>query len=416
MRVVSGEGNRIGVGTGQSGGGNSQDSASPDRPSLCSSPSSHSSSPSCPPSEQKNQSETASAAVPSSMQQPYAFSTGKVPAIKKKTLLRLSQQQPAPASLKRKQPSSSSSWHKMPPYRRGERVVPKQQGGVAARLGRQLEERSWVVKRMEGDGNCFFRAVSVHLYGDADFHLDLRNKCMEFMLKDRDHFQNYVAEDFTRYIQRKRQDGCYANNPEIQASSELFNRPIEVYIPETGIFNGPLNIFHGSYDSSGSVPIRLLYTGSAHYDAIIDTNRPGVGHGLGLPGMTSQPTAKRIMKTQLQASDLEATENEMKEMAIQASLGGSICCAVGAKQHLEGDQSPPYYSNEPLEHSHHAFAPQSTSQPSTVYPVIINELVMNGFPLEVYTINHSTFFLCSNFQSFKFSNVYISPWHDLLIL
>ncbi len=53
---------------------------------------------------------------------------------------------------------------------------------------------------------------------------------MEFMLKDRDHFQNYVAEDFTRYIQRKRQDGCYANNPEIQASSELFNRPIEVYI------------------------------------------------------------------------------------------------------------------------------------------------------------------------------------------
>ncbi len=52
---------------------------------------------------------------------------------------------------------------------------------------------------------------------------------MEFMLKDRDHFHNYVAEDFTLYIQRKRQDGCYANNPEIQASSELFNRPIEVY-------------------------------------------------------------------------------------------------------------------------------------------------------------------------------------------
>ncbi len=59
---------------------------------------------------------------------------------------------------------------------------------------------------------------------------------MDFMLKDRDHFQNYVAEDFTRYIQRKRQDGCYANNPEIQASSELFNRPIEVYI-----FIGELN-------------------------------------------------------------------------------------------------------------------------------------------------------------------------------
>ncbi len=150
---------------------------------------------------------------------------------------------------------------------------------------------------------------------------------MDFMSKDRDHFQNYVAEDYTRYIQRKRQDGCYANNPEIQASSELFNRPIEVYTPENGISNGPLNIFHGSYDSSGSVPIRLLYTGSAHYDAIIDTNQPGVGHGLGLPGMTSQPTAKRIMKAQLLVSDLEATEHEMKEAVIQASLGGSFCPA-----------------------------------------------------------------------------------------
>ncbi len=150
---------------------------------------------------------------------------------------------------------------------------------------------------------------------------------MDFMSKDRDHFQNYVAEDYIRYIQRKRQDGCYANNPEIQASSELFNRPIEVYTPENGISNGPLNIFHGSYDSSGSVPIRLLYTGSAHYDAIIDTNHPGVGHGLGFPGMTSQPTAKIIMKAQLRASDLEATEYEIKAAAIQASLGSSFCSA-----------------------------------------------------------------------------------------
>ncbi len=37
------------------------------------------------------------------------------------------------------------------------------------RLGRQLEERSWVVKRMEGDGNCFFRAVRHLLFPTLPF-------------------------------------------------------------------------------------------------------------------------------------------------------------------------------------------------------------------------------------------------------
>ena len=48
-----------------------------------------------------------------------------------------------------------------------------------------------------------------------------------------------------QYIARTRQDGVHGNNPEIQASSELFNRPIEVYTPENA--SCPLNIFHAEY-------------------------------------------------------------------------------------------------------------------------------------------------------------------------
>jgi OTU-like cysteine protease len=46
---------------------------------------------------------------------------------------------------------------------------------------------------------------------------------------DRAHFSNYITEDFTSYIARKQLDGVHGNNPEIQAISELFNRPIEVF-------------------------------------------------------------------------------------------------------------------------------------------------------------------------------------------
>ena len=34
----------------------------------------------------------------------------------------------------------------------------------------------------EGDGNCLFRAVSLQVYGDSDSHVDVRRRCMDFMV------------------------------------------------------------------------------------------------------------------------------------------------------------------------------------------------------------------------------------------
>ena len=45
---------------------------------------------------------------------------------------------------------------------------------------------------------------------------------------DRAHFKDYLDEDFEAYVARKLRDGVHGNNPEIQALSELFNRPVEV--------------------------------------------------------------------------------------------------------------------------------------------------------------------------------------------
>ena len=39
----------------------------------------------------------------------------------------------------------------------------------------------------------------------------------------------YVTEDFTTYLNRKMMDHCHGNHVEIQAISEMFNRPVEVY-------------------------------------------------------------------------------------------------------------------------------------------------------------------------------------------
>ena len=50
-----------------------------------------------------------------------------------------------------------------------------------------------------------------------------------FQAKNADFFSHYVTEDFQEYLNRKSFDHIHANHLEIQALSELYNRPIEVY-------------------------------------------------------------------------------------------------------------------------------------------------------------------------------------------
>ena len=88
---------------------------------------------------------------------------------------------------------------------------------------------------------------------------------------------------------RKRQDGVYGNNLEIQAMGEIFNRPIEIYSyepdPNTGGFQlQTLNIIHQQYETENA-PVRLSYHHGNHYNSVVDPNNPTYGVGLGLPGL-----------------------------------------------------------------------------------------------------------------------------------
>jgi len=147
-----------------------------------------------------------------------------------------------------------------------------------------LKKRGLEEVEQEGDGNCLFRAVSLQVYGDSDAHMDVRRRCMDFMANDQEHFSQFVTDEpFQGYVLRKRQDGVHGNNPEIQVISELYNRPVEVFVAENGVAT-PINIFQLDY-KTGDTPIRLSYHDGNHYNAIIDPFLPTAGLGLGLPGL-----------------------------------------------------------------------------------------------------------------------------------
>ncbi len=134
--------------------------------------------------------------------------------------------------------------------------------------------------------------------------------------RDQEHFSQFVIDEpFPRYVARKRQDGVHGNNPEIQAISELFNRPVEVFTPEMGAT--PLNIFHAEYKTDDA-PIRLSYHDGNHYNAVVDPLVPTAGLGLGMPGLQPGLADKLQMAKAVAESDAAADQMEL-ERAIKTS-------------------------------------------------------------------------------------------------
>jgi len=127
-----------------------------------------------------------------------------------------------------------------------------------------LTEKGWEIQDQGGDGNCLFRSVSHQVYGSPDLHLLVREKCMEYIASERPFFENYVSGDFDQYLKEMKQNGAWGDHVEIQAMSEIYDRPIEVY----AYSNVPLNTYQGA--PTLNLPMRLSYHYRSHYNSIVD--------------------------------------------------------------------------------------------------------------------------------------------------
>ncbi|CAJ0937254.1 unnamed protein product, partial [Mesorhabditis belari] len=175
-------------------------------------------------------------------------------------------------------------------------------------------ERGFLIREIVGDGNCLFRAVAYHVYADEEMHAEVRRLCLNYMEQNRDHFSQFITEDFSGYLARKRKLNIHGNHLEIQACSEMFARPVEIY--EYSI--DPLNVFHPIRGSPSSQqhpqsPIRLSYHDGCHYNAVYDPQRSTFGVGLGLPGPEPGQADQHLMQDVLMRSETDALEKVMLE-------------------------------------------------------------------------------------------------------
>mmetsp|Transcript_8068 Transcript_8068/g.10706 ORF Transcript_8068/g.10706 Transcript_8068/m.10706 type:complete len:624 (+) Transcript_8068:104-1975(+) len=195
----------------------------------------------------------------------------------------------------------------------------------------ELNRHGLRLHAVEGDGNCLFRSVSHQVYGDDRHHVLVREKCMDYMMEEADYFEPYVEggmDEYLRYIEIKRRNGIWGDDPEVQAMCELYDRPAEIWAYDPNNGARKLRTFHETRaDQQQRPPMRLSYYGGGHYDSIQAADHSQTIISDRLPGETEDEAIIRSRRRNTiggyeeakQRSDEEATERTAMNLALQAS-------------------------------------------------------------------------------------------------
>jgi hypothetical protein len=88
-----------------------------------------------------------------------------------------------------------------------------------------LDQQGRHVVQVSGDGNCLFRAVAHQVYGDDELFWLVRDRGVAYMEADAQFFSQFVEggmASFPYYLEAKRQNGCWGDDPEIQVRMNTY--------------------------------------------------------------------------------------------------------------------------------------------------------------------------------------------------
>ncbi len=137
-----------------------------------------------------------------------------------------------------------------------------------AELEEQLQSKHLRSIDVAGDGNCFFRAVSMNLFGSEDHHSNLRQSVTSYMVRNISSPSS--IDDMASCKQRAQcisQDGVWIGEDTIPITASYLQRDIHVYIATKRA--SPLVYSSGS---SALPPVLLAFFEPGHYRAVATDN------------------------------------------------------------------------------------------------------------------------------------------------
>ena len=134
-----------------------------------------------------------------------------------------------------------------------------------------LLKKNYILHLIKRDGNCLFSSISDQVYGTDKHSGVIRQKCMDYIEKNKLFYSQFIEggeAKISEYIERKRKRGIWGDNLEIQALSEIYNRPIEIYVK----IEKPLKTFCNDKINT-KYPIKISYFGNKHYNSIVPSTK-----------------------------------------------------------------------------------------------------------------------------------------------
>ncbi|CAA7060630.1 unnamed protein product [Microthlaspi erraticum] len=134
-----------------------------------------------------------------------------------------------------------------------------------------------------GDGRCLFRSVAHGFclrsgkvapseHTQRKLADELRNRVADEFIKRREESEWFVEGDFDTYVTQIREPQVWGGEPELFMASHVLQMPITVYMKDEKA-GGLLSIAEYGQEYGKEDPIRVLYHGFGHYDALLVHDR-----------------------------------------------------------------------------------------------------------------------------------------------
>lgn len=136
----------------------------------------------------------------------------------------------------------------------------------------------YTITGIPGDGRCLFRAIA---YGaclrkgqpapsdssQQELADELRANVVDELIRRRADCEWFIEEDFDTYTTRMRKCYVWGGEPELLMASHVLRAPIIVYLLHQSS-GGITSIAEYGFEYGTNNPIRVLYHGFGHYDAV----------------------------------------------------------------------------------------------------------------------------------------------------
>ncbi|XP_010543405.1 PREDICTED: uncharacterized protein LOC104816344 [Tarenaya hassleriana] len=96
------------------------------------------------------------------------------------------------------------------------------------RLLNRLETYGFSEVKVQGDGNCQFRALSDQLYNNPERHKQVRREIVNQLKSCRESYEGYVPMDYTEYLKKLSRSGEWGDHVTLQAAADTYRVKILV--------------------------------------------------------------------------------------------------------------------------------------------------------------------------------------------